>query len=489
MSQDTRFFGHPAGLSTLFFTELWERFGYYGMRALLVLFMISTTAQGGLGLDTPTAYAIYGLYTAAVYGLSLPGGWIADRILGQRKTVLYGGIIITIGYLMLAVPNQVVFFCGLPVIVLGTGLLKPNISTIVGQIYRPEDSRREAGFSIFYMGINIGSTIAPLACGWVGEKVNWQWGFGLAGIGMGLGCIWFWYGQRQLGDAGLHPVTPPSPEEGARWQRQFRLGLATLALVLASLAGVHFSGLYPLDAVTLVNAAGFLLALITLALFGWMLLGGDWTPDERKRLLVIIVLFLGSTLFWAAFEQAGSSFNVFAKNNTDHTLAGFDFPASWFQSLNAGFIICFAAAFAWLWIKLGDRQPSAVMKFALAELCATATFVIMMFAASRAGAEGRVSPLWLVGTYFFQTVGELLLSPVGLSAFTRLAPVRVAGLMMGVWFLSLSMGNYVAGRTAAYYGNLPPYELFKALGTVMLISAILLAAIARPVSKLTSDVK
>jgi len=489
MSQDTRFFGHPAGLSTLFFTELWERFGYYGMRALLVLFMISAAQQGGLGLDTPTAYAIYGLYTAGVYGLSLPGGWVADRILGQRKAVFYGGIIIAIGYLMLAVPNRAVFFCGLPVIVLGTGLLKPNISTIVGQIYKPEDPRREAGFSIFYMGINIGSTVAPLACGWVGEKINWHWGFGLAGLGMALGCVWFYFGQRQLGDAGLHPVTPPTPEEGLRWQRQFKLGLLTLALLLGGLAAVHFSGLASLDAERLANVAGFLLAIITLALFGWMLLGGDWTPEERKRLMVTIVLFLGSTLFWAAFEQAGSSFNVFAKKNTDLMLAGFEFPASWFQSLNAGFIICLAAAFAWLWIKLGTRQPSAVMKFALAELCATITFVIMMVAATRAGDAGRVSPLWLVGTYLFQTIGELLLSPVGLSAFTRLAPTRVAGLMMGVWFLSLSMGNYLAGRTAAYYGNLPPYELFKALGIVMLISAILLALIARPVSRLTSDVK
>lgn len=488
-NQDTRFFGHPAGLSTLFFTELWERFGYYGMRALLALFMTAPVASGGLGFDVTTAFAIYGLYTASVYMMSLPGGWIADRILGQQKAVLYGGVLIAIGYLMLALTQQWTFFLGMGIVVLGTGLLKPNVSTIVGQIYAPGDPRRESGFSIFYMGINIGSTVAPLVCGWVGEKINWHWGFGLAGIGMVFGVITILRGQKKLGEAGLHPVTPPTPEIGAQWRRSFRNSMGAALGAAAVLASLHLSGVVELTAERLVNGAGFVLVTITIGLFGWMFLGGDWTADERKRLAVIAVLFVGSTLFWAAFEQAGSSFNLFAKNSTDNLLLGLEFPASWFQSLNAGFIICFAAVFAWIWIRMGTKQPSSVMKFALAMLCGALGFAVMMGAAQAAGETGRVSPLWLVATYLLHTWGELLLSPVGLSAMTRLAPVRVGGLMMGVWFLSLSMGNWLAGRLASFYGNMPPYELFRTLGIITLVSAVVLALVARPVSRMMRDVQ
>jgi POT family proton-dependent oligopeptide transporter len=487
MDQDKRFFGHPAGLSTLFFTELWERFGYYGMRALLVLFMTAPAAAGGLGFDVAKAYAIYGLYTASVYGLSLPGGWIADRILGQQRAVFWGGSLIAIGYLSLAIPTTWALYGGMVVVVLGTGLLKPNISTIVGQIYAPGDPRRESGFSIFYMGINLGSTFAPLACGWVGEKVNWHWGFGLAGLGMVFGVFTYWRGLKRLGDAGRKPVEPPTPAEGLRWRRQFRLGLFATAALFALLALVHFTGLVELTAEGLVNAAGILIVVITLALFGWMFFGGDWTAAERKRLAVIAVLFCGSALYWATFEQAGSSFNVFARESTERTLWGVNFPASWFQSLNAAFIICFAAVFAWIWVKLGDRQPGSVMKFSLAMFCAFGTFAVMMGAAARAGAAGRVSPMWLVATYLLQTFGELLLSPVGLSAMTRLAPTRVAGLMMGVWFLSLSMGNYLAGRMAAFYGNMPPFDLFRTMGILSLVAAVILLLAARPVARMMKE--
>jgi len=486
---DTRFFGHPSGLSTLFFTELWERFGYYGMRALLVLFMTAATTSGGLGYSVTKAFAIYGLYTASVYMASLPGGWIADRILGQQRTVLYGGILIAIGYLSLAIPSEIAFFAGMVIVVAGTGMLKPNISTIVGQIYPAGDPRRDAGFSIFYVGINLGATIAPLACGWVGERINWRLGLGLAGVGMTFGVITYLRGLRRLGDAGLRPVEPPTPEIGAQWRRSFRNALLATAAVFAIGALIHLSGLVELSAERLVNFAGLVLFGLTIALFGWMFFGGDWTPDERKRLAVIAVLFCGSALFWAAFEQAGSSFNLFAKNNTNHVLWGFDFPASWFQSLNASFIICFAALFAWVWIRLGPRQPSSVMKFSLAMFCGTAGFAVMMLAAQRAGVDGRVSPMWLVVTYLLHTIGEILLSPVGLSAMTKLAPTRVGGLMMGVWFLSLSMGNYLAGRLAAFYGDLPPFDLFRTLGIITLAAAIILALIARPVARMMRDVK
>jgi POT family proton-dependent oligopeptide transporter len=489
MNQDTRFFGHPAGLSTLFFTELWERFGYYGMRAILVLFMTASVASGGLGYGTSKAFAIYGLYTASAYMSSLPGGWIADRILGQQKSVLYGGVLIAIGYLMLAIQSETALFAGMVVVVAGTGLLKPNISTIVGQLYEPADPRRESGFSIFYVGINLGSTIAPLACGWVGEKINWHWGFGLAGLGMTLGVITYWRGLRRLGAAGMRPVEPPDAATGERWRRSFRNSLAGVLLLFAAGAALHLSGAVRLDAERLVDFAGLVLFGLTLSLFAWMFLGGGWTADERKRLAVIAVLFCGSALFWAAYEQAGSSFNLFARNSTDLALWGFSLPASWFQSLNAGFIICFAAVFAWIWIRLGERQPGSVMKFSLAMFCAAGGFAVMMLAAQRAASGQRVSPLWLVATYLLHTFGELLLSPVGLSAMTRLAPARVAGLMMGVWFLSLSMGNYLAGRLAAFYGNLPPFDLFRALGVLTLAAALCLLAIARPVARMTGGVK
>lgn len=484
---DRRFFGHPAGLATLFFTELWERFGYYGMRAILVLFMTAAAAAGGLGLDPSRAYAIYGLYTASVYMASLPGGWIADRILGQQRSVLYGGMIIALGYLTLAVPSDTAFFAGLAIVVIGTGLLKPNISTIVGQIYAPGDPRRDSGFSIFYMGINIGATIAPLACGWVGERINYRLGFGLAGLGMLAGVMTFWRGLSRLQGAGSRPVQPPDAETGRRWRANFRRGIVAAGAIIAGLILVHFTGIFPVSVEFLVNSAGAALALTTLGLFAWMLLGRGWTAAERRRLAVIAVLFCGSSIFWAAFEQAGSSLNLFARNYTDNVLLGFAFPASWYQSLNAAFIICFAAAFAWLWIRLGPRQPSSVAKFALAMVCASAGFLLMMEASRRAASGVRVSPLWLVGTYLLHTFGELLLSPVGLSAMTRLAPARVASLMMGVWFLSLSMGNYLAGRLASLYGHLPPLELFRALALMTLAAAAALFLLVRPVRQLLDE--
>lgn len=485
-ARDTRFFGHPAGLSTLFFTELWERFGYYGMRAILVLFMTAAAAAGGMGLDASRAYAIYGLYTASVYMASLPGGWIADRILGQQRSVLYGGMLIALGYLTLAIPSDLAFFAGLFIVVLGTGLLKPNISTIVGQLYSPGDPRRESGFSIFYMGINIGATIAPLACGWAGERINYRLGFALAGIGMAAGVLTFWRGLARLGTAGLRPVEPPTPEAGRQWRRNFRHALLGCVLAAAALLLLHVSGAVTISIQFLVNSAGAVLALTTLGLFAWMFFGGGWTPAERRRLAVIAVLFCGSALFWAAFEQAGSSLNLFAKNHTHNVLLGFAYPASWYQSLNAAFIICFAAVFAWIWIRLGDRQPSSVAKFALAMVCAAGGFVLMMEASRRAAAGVLVSPLWLVGTYLLHTFGELLLSPVGLSAMTRLAPARVAGLMMGVWFLSLSMGNYLAGRLASFYGHLPPFELFRTLSVITVAAAAVLFLLVRPVARLAA---
>lgn len=487
-SGDRGFFGHPRGLSTLFFTELWERFGYYGMRSLLVLFMVTATGNGGLGFSDTKAYGVYGLYTASVYGMSLLGGWVADRILGQRRAVFAGGILIAIGYLTLAAPGTATFFSGLVVIILGTGLLKPNISTIVGQIYAQGDPRRDAGFALFYMGINIGAMIAPLVCGPLGERVNWHLGFAAAGIGMAIGVIWYWAGQHRLGDAGLHPVHA-SPEEAASQRRMLRNGSLGVLALLVIAAILHVSGIYPVTVANLVNAAGFVVLGITLAVFAWILFSKDWGAEERKRGIAIGVLFIASALFWSAFEQAGSSLSIFAKRYTDNHLLGIDVPASTYQSLNAAWLVVLSPVFAWLWLRLGKRQPSSPAKFALALLVAGGSFVWMTVAAMRASNGVKVSPMWLIVVYLLHTIGELLLSPVGLSAMTRLAPVRYAGLMMGVWFLSLSIGNYLGGRMAALYGDVPLQNLFQFIAVFALAVGVVLGLIARPVTRLMGDAR
>ncbi len=486
---DTRFFGHPRGLSTLFFTELWERFGYYGMRALLILFMTASVQNGGLGLEDSKAYGIYGLYTALVYLLSLPGGWVADRILGQQRAVISGGVLISIGYLMLAVPNRSVFFSGLAVVAIGTGLLKPNISTIVGQIYTTGDKRRDSGFSIFYMGINLGAFLAPLICGPVGQRIDWHLGFALAGIGMALGVVTFMHGRKHLGGAGLHPVPTASADESAKVQRQFRHGLVYFFGAPLALLAIHFTGLYELTVAGLVDGAGVLLLLLVLALFAWMFFGGQWTAEERKRLGVIAVLFVASSLFWSAFEQAGSSLNIFADRFTNNQFFGFAYPASLYQAMNPLYIILMAGVLAWLWLRLGDRQPSSPAKFSIGLILVGLGFVIVLVAAIRSAGGEKVSPLWLICCYFFHTTGELCLSPVGLSAMTRLAPVRVAGFMMGVWFLSIATGNYVGGRLAAFYGELPIAELFQTTAAFALTAGVLLALVARPVARMMGDAK
>jgi POT family proton-dependent oligopeptide transporter len=487
--QDTRFFGHPVGLSTLFFTELWERFGYYGMRALLILFLVAPASSGGLSLDVMTAGSIYGLYTASVYMLSLPGGWLADRFLGQRKAVLYGGILIAIGYLMLAAPDVRVFYAGLCVVVCGTGLLKPNISTIVGQLYSSQDPRRDAGFSIFYMGINLGATIAPLICGYVGQRINWHLGFALSGLGMTFGVIQFWFGRRYLADAGLHPVPAASPAEAAFQRRLLRSAALGVLAIGSVMALVHLTGILPLTPVLLVNAAGVVLLVIVAGLFAWMLLGGDWTPVERKRLGAILVLFVAASLFWAAYEQAGSSLSLFAERSSNNVILHFNFPASWYQSLNSLFIVALAPLLAWLWIRLGNRQPSSPVKFALGLLFVGLGFVVLVFGALLSAHGARVSPLFLVATYLLHTIGELCISPVGLSAITKLAPARVGSFMMGVWFISISIGDYLGARLTSFYGALPVPILFGIAATTSILAGLALFLIARPVTRLMGGVR
>jgi proton-dependent oligopeptide transporter, POT family len=460
MTQAT-WLGHPRGLATLFMTEFFERFTYYGMRALLVLFLVAATegANPGFGMSRQDAGAIYGLYTGAVYLGSLPGGWIADRLIGQRNAVFWGGAIIMVGNFILAIPaNPAVFYLGLATIVVGVGLLKPNISAIVGELYRDQPgARRDAGFSIFYAGINLGALLAPFIAGTIGEGWNWRGGFFCAGVFMALGLVQFKLTEKYLGDAGAEPH-PTSPGERARG---FRILWASSA-VLAVLAGLLFTGVIPVTVATLAEWAGYAMGTLGVAYFAGVLLFAKLTPQERGRVGVIAIFFLCAALFWAGFEQAATTLNLFAQDFTDRSLLGGMFPegvhpASWYQSANPIFVVLFAPLFAYVWVALGKRNldPSAPAKFGLGLILLGAGFLVMMAAAQMiiAGGEGtRAAPTWLLMTYLLHTFGELCLSPVGLSNVTKLSPPRFVGQMMGTWFLGAALGNLVAGIVGGHVG-------------------------------------
>jgi len=486
---DDSFFGHPRGLSTLFFTEMWERFSYYGMRALLILFMTAAPAAGGLGFDTATAGAIYGLYTSMVYLTTLPGGWVADRLIGAQRAVLYGGVLIAAGHFSMAVPSIAMFYLGLLLIVIGTGLLKGNVSVIVGRLYSPEDGRRDAGYSIFYMGINTGAFIAPLVCGYLGQRVDWHVGFGAAGVGMTVGLIQYTLGRRHLGDAGLAPADAGSPQAQHRQRTRAARWTAIVVALLAIFAAGAYTGLIPVTARQVADAAGYLLLGLIVAFLGWMFLSSGYTRAERKRMYVIAVLFLAAALFWSEFEQAGSTLNLFADRSTRNTIFGYGFPSSWYQALNSMFIITLAPVFAWLWLWLGrrGREPSSAMKFGAGLVLVGAGFAVLVGSATLAERGVMVSPWWLIAVYFLHTCGELALSPVGMSAMTKLAPVRIGGLIMGFWFLALSAGNYVGGRIAGLYESWTLPALFGAVAVFGIAAGIVMFLIARPVTRLERE--
>ena len=487
-AHDRSFFGHPRGLSTLFFTEMWERFSYYGMRVLLILFMTAPVAAGGLGFETSVAGAVYGLYTSMVYMTSLPGGWIADRLIGQRRAVLYGGILIASGHFSMAFPTLTTFYLGLTLIVLGTGLLKGNVAVIVGQLYAPNDIRRDAAFSIFYMGINLGAFIAPLVTSYLGQRINWHLGFTVAGIGMVLGLVQYLLGARYLGDAGLHPAPAASPAAAAQLKRRVQIGGGTAIAAVVLVAGGMYTGAVPITAKQIADAAGISLVGLTIAFFLWLFLTGEWTPGERKRLYAIVALFLAATLFWSEFEQAGSTLNLFADRATRTSILGWEFPSGYFQSLQPLFIITLAPVFAWIWMRLGARQPSSPAKFALGLLFVGAGFAVLVVAAQLAENGVKVAPYWLVVTYLLHTLGELSLSPVGMSAFTKLAPTRVAGLMMGVFYLAIAGGNFIGGRLASLYGSMPLPQLFGLIAAVGIGAGLVMFALTPPIKRLMGDV-
>ena len=480
--------GHPRGLITLATTEMWERFSYYGMRALLVLFMVESLEEGGLGYSDQTATAIYGLYTAAVYMLCLPGGWIADRLIGAQRAVWFGGIIIMSGHFVLAIPSVATFFLGLILVALGTGLLKPNISAIVGEFYPPGDPRRDGGFTIFYMGINIGAALGPLVCGWLAQD-NWHYGFGVAGVGMLFGLIQFKLTQSQLGDAGL---APPATDGGeAAYRRKAWGGILAILLLVAGLLVAGLTGTVNLDPVALAQSSTYAIVALAFVYFGYILLLGRLTRDERGRVIVIIVLFFAAAMFWSGFEQAGSSLNLFAERYTIREFGGFEIPASWFQSLNPVFIIILAPIYSMLWVALARRHldPSTPLKFAVGLIILGLGFAVMIGAAALVAEGQQVLPTWLLFTYLLHTMGELALSPVGLSSVTKLAPRRFVGQMMGVWFLAASLGSILAGLLAGEFradalDEMPRLYLQIVLTTVG--SGVLLAFLAKPLKRLMS---
>ena len=386
-------------------TEFFERFTYYGMRALLVLFLVAatTSANPGFGIDRETAGAIYGLYTGAVFLGSLPGGWIADRLIGQRNAVFWGGIVIMLGNFILAIPaTPPVFYLGLAVITVGVGLLKPNISAIVGSLYEGQPgAKRDAGFSIFYMGINLGALLAPLVAGTVGEAWNWRGGFFVAGLFMGLGVLQYKFTESYLGSAGLVPST--TPLERQRGWRVVTIG----AVVVAVVAAAMFFGWVPISVTRLAQAFGAAMIALAFAFFGYVLLFSKLSAEERKRVAVIAIFFLCAAVFWAGFEQQATTFNLFALDFTDRSWLGGLFPdgvhpASWYQSANPIFIVIFAPFFAWIWVALGARNlnPSAPIKFGLGLILLGVGFLIMVFAAELVVATGgAVAPTWLLVSY------------------------------------------------------------------------------------------
>jgi POT family proton-dependent oligopeptide transporter len=508
ISGGKEFFGHPRGLSTLFMTEMWERLSYYGMRAILLLYMTAELDKGGLGWDTRSAAAIYGLYTSSVWFLPLIGGWIADRFIGAKRATLIGGVIITLGHFLLAFPPIPFFYAGLIFVSVGTGFLKSNISKMVGDLYEKDDERRDAGFSIFYMGINTGALFAPFVCGTL-AVYNWHWGFAAAGVGMLLGIIQYVFGFPHLRGVGEPPVdhfagSQEKPKESSAYVIQMiALIVATVLaiIILSSFAGSVFPSLNAKDDLTL-NLFGLVCNVsiaIKFVLMPVVLVAGliavfltglqdKLTKDDWKRIGIILVLFVFATVFWMGYEQAGSSLNLFAEQMTNRQItATWEFPTAWFQSVSPFFIVTFAPIFAWIWIALGKRQPSEELKFVIGLVLTGLGYVVLAYASSLLGG-GKVSLWWLVIVYLLHTWGELCISPVGLSAMTKLAPGKMVSLMLGVWFLSISMGSYIGGLVA---GNFEPNEstlvpLFGKVAVWLIGSGIALLVLIPFIRKLYS---
>ncbi|MDB4915280.1 MAG: hypothetical protein JWM95_2924 [Gemmatimonadetes bacterium] len=491
---DRSFFGHPRGLNTLFFTEFWERFSYYGIRPLLILFMTAAITQGGFGFRRDAAAAIVGIYASSVYLASLPGGWIADRWLGLQRSIFWGAVLISLGHISIglsAIFAHQAFFLGLILIVMGTGLLKPNVSAIVGPLYPEGGARRDSGFAVFYMGINLGAAIAPFATGALGEKVGWHWGFGAAGLGMIIGTIWFHMrAPKTLGSIGAEPSADAQQQKKVR-----TITLSVVALFLVFVA-VAMAGIIPIEPVAIATKMTYFIGTLSVLYFAYLFFFAGLDRNELKRAVVILVLFVFSATFWSAYEQAPTSLNLFARDFTDLHIFGWQMPILFLQSATPIFVVTLSPVFAAVWLALAKRNIdlSAPTKFAFALFCAGLSYLIMVSATNTVIAGGgvgvRVSVMWLIVTYFLQVVGELALSPVGLSSVTKLAPPRFIGQMMGVWFMSIALGNLVAGLLG---GNVDPEKLatmpalFQHTAYTLFAAAAILAILVVPIRKMMAS--
>ncbi|OAB34881.1 peptide transporter [Paenibacillus macquariensis subsp. defensor] len=470
------FFGHPKGLFTLFFTEFWERFSYYGMRAILVYYMYYKVSEGGLGLDEATALAIMSIYGSLVYMSGIIGGWLADRIFGTSKAIFYGGVLIMFGHIILSIPGSIgMFYISMVLIVLGTGLLKPNVSSVVGEIYSPHDLRRDAGFSIFYMGINLGSFLAPLIVGTIGMKQNnFHLGFLIAAIGMFIGLLVFiWTRKNNLGLAGTIIANPLSSSEKKKVYTYITLGVVVLAVLIAVSIPLGY-----LTFDTFIALVGILGILIPTMYFVVMYRSPKTKAVERSRLIAYIPLFISSVMFWAIQEQGSTILANYADKRTQLNFAGIELSPAWFQSLNPLFIIILAPVFAWVWVKLGVRQPSVPTKFSLGLLFAGLSFLVILLPAYFGGSHSLVNPLWLVLSYFIIVLGELCLSPVGLSVTTKLAPVAFSAQTMSLWFLSNAAAQAVNAQIVKFYSPETEMLYFGVIGGVAIVLSIVLFMIS-----------
>jgi POT family proton-dependent oligopeptide transporter len=455
-NKDRVFFGHPIGLSSLFATEMWERFSYYGMRALLVLFLTATFADGGFEMAELDAFTVYGIFTGLVYVTPILGGILADKVLGQRKTIYIGGLTMAVGQFVLAVSatsqgdiesRQMLFYAGLGILIFGNGFFKPNISTMVGELYDNSDPRKDGGFTIFYMGINLGALLSPILAGWLGESIGWQYGFMAAGVGMLIGTVWFFLRSHTLGTIGMPPAVKSERVRliGKDWLSIMIYSITIVATIFVLINGWSLlPGGVGTTIIYIVGIAGILY-------LGYNIYKGTNGKTEWNRVSVILVLAIVNIFFWSGFEQAGTTMNVFARDNTQRIFWDWEMPASWFQSVNALFIVLFAPVFSVLWVKLDKAKlnPNTPMKFVWGLLLLSLAFVVMGIAADRASGGILISALWLVIVYLIITFGELCLSPIGLSMVTKLSPPKLVSTMMGVWMGSFAAANFVASQMKA----------------------------------------
>ncbi|MEU0628172.1 oligopeptide:H+ symporter [Streptomyces sp. NPDC005989] len=478
------FFGHPRGLATLFMTEMWERFSFYGMRALLPLYLVSGS---GLHMNAATATAIYSIYMAMVYLLAMPGGWFGDRVWGPRKTVTISAAIIMLGHLTLALPGSGTFFAGLALVALGSGLLKANISTMVGHLYKgPDDARRDGGFTVFYMGINLGAFAAPLIIGTVGEKVNWHLGFAIAAAGMALGLAQFLIGTRHLNARSSVVPKPLSAEER---RTTLRKGLLWLIAAVVFYGVLVATDVYTLNwALVPITVAGL---IIPVAVLVRIKRDRDLSKTEQSKMSGYIWFFVAAAVFWMIYDQGGSTLSLFGESSTTNSVFGLDFPTSWYQSVNPVFIMALAPVVAWIWLALNRRgkEPSTVVKFGSGLFLVGVSFLVFMLPLAMTTDGDKVSPMWLVSIYFLQTVGELCLSPVGLSVTTKMAPAKYGSQMMGVWFLAVTAGDCTTSLLSLAGVDLNKTGMVGLEAALAIVAGFAIWMYRKKVSELMGDVR